>query len=45
MIYLLATKNATGIDFRAIGFLTPIGGALLIAAWSVLFYNSTFRKE
>lgn len=36
-IYLLVTRPISGIDFRAIGFVTPIGGALLIAAWSVLF--------
>lgn len=41
-IYLLSTKPLTGIDFKFIGPITPIGGALLIAAWGILFYN--FRK-
>ncbi|TBX70668.1 DUF423 domain-containing protein [Flavobacterium silvisoli] len=43
-IYLLATKTITGIDFKPIGIITPIGGALLIAAWAVLFLNLTKRK-
>ena len=32
-IYLLATQNITGFNFKPIGFLTPIGGLFLIAAW------------
>jgi uncharacterized membrane protein YgdD (TMEM256/DUF423 family) len=42
-IYLLATKNVTHIDFKIIGFVTPIGGLLLIFAWLVLF--ATFFKK
>ncbi|MEO5777002.1 MAG: DUF423 domain-containing protein [Flavobacterium sp.] len=38
-IYLLTTKAISGVDFKFIGILTPIGGALLIAAWSILFWN------
>ena len=38
-IYLLTTKPITGIDFKVIGVVTPIGGALLITAWSILFWN------
>jgi len=38
-IYLLTTKALSGIDFKFIGIITPIGGAFLIAAWSVLFWN------
>lgn len=38
-IYLLTTKALSGIDFRFIGIVTPIGGALLIAAWAVLFWS------
>jgi uncharacterized membrane protein YgdD (TMEM256/DUF423 family) len=37
-IYLLATKPLSGIDFKFVGPVTPIGGALLILAWGVLFY-------
>ncbi|MEO7978058.1 DUF423 domain-containing protein [Flavobacterium sp.] len=42
-IYLLTTKNVTHIDFKIIGFVTPIGGLLLIFAWLVLF--ATFFKK
>jgi uncharacterized membrane protein YgdD (TMEM256/DUF423 family) len=38
-IYLLTTKAITGVDFKFIGIITPIGGVLLIMAWSVLFWN------
>ncbi|UPT71752.1 MAG: DUF423 domain-containing protein [Flavobacterium sp. JAD_PAG50586_2] len=38
-IYLLATKALSGIDFKFIGIVTPIGGAMLIAAWGLLFWN------
>ena len=38
-IYLLATNNLTAFDFRKIGFITPIGGSLLIAAWGYLIFR------
>lgn len=38
-IYLLSTTGITGIDFKPIGFITPIGGLLLIAAWGILGYS------
>lgn len=38
-IYGLTTKDITSIDFTAIGFITPIGGTLLIAAWVILVVN------
>lgn len=38
-IYLLSTQAISGIDFRVIGIVTPIGGSLLIVAWGVLFWN------
>src|SRR5690606_25671293 len=38
-IYGMSTNNLTSFDFRKIGFITPIGGALLIAAWGVLIYK------
>ena len=43
-IYLLTTKALTGIDFKFIGVVTPIGGALLIVGWSILFWNVWKRK-
>ncbi|HTG66067.1 MAG TPA: DUF423 domain-containing protein [Flavobacterium sp.] len=44
-IYLLATNGLTPIDFRVIGFVTPIGGLLLISAWAVLLYNITKKFD
>ncbi len=38
-IYLLATKTITGIDFKPLGIITPIGGALLILGWAVLLWR------
>ncbi|VAW16355.1 FIG00018398: hypothetical regulator [hydrothermal vent metagenome] len=35
-IYLLATNSLTGFDFKTIGFITPLGGLLLILGWVVL---------
>ncbi|WP_031426665.1 DUF423 domain-containing protein [Flavimarina sp. Hel_I_48] len=42
-IYLLATQEATKIDFSAIALLTPLGGALLMVSWGILLY--TFVKR
>lgn len=38
-IYGLATNSLSSFDFKMIGFITPIGGLLLILAWSFLFVN------
>lgn len=43
-IYLLTTKNVTNVDFSVIGFITPIGGLLMIMAWGLLFLNILKRK-
>jgi uncharacterized membrane protein YgdD (TMEM256/DUF423 family) len=43
-IYLLATNDLTSFDFKVIGFITPIGGLLLILAWGVLLYNFIKKK-
>ena len=43
-IYLLATDNLTTFDFKIIGFVTPIGGLLLIIAWFLLL-ASIFDKK
>lgn len=43
-IYLLATNDLTPIDFRFIGPVTPIGGLLLISAWTVLLFQA-LRKS
>lgn len=38
-IYLLATNSLTSFDFKTIGFITPIGGLLLISAWGYLLFD------
>jgi len=38
-IYLLATNTLTSFDFRKIGWVTPIGGTLLIAGWGYLLFG------
>ena len=38
-IYLLAINSLFDFDFKVIAFITPIGGALLIAAWALLGYT------
>jgi uncharacterized membrane protein YgdD (TMEM256/DUF423 family) len=43
-IYFLATNRFTSFDFKTIGFITPIGGLLLILAWMVLFFNILKKK-
>ena len=43
-IYLLATNSLSSFDFKAIGFVTPIGGLLLILAWGTLFFNLIKKK-
>jgi len=44
-IYLLATNNLTSFDFKIIGFVTPIGGLLLIIAWALLLLNIMNKKS
>lgn len=43
-IYLLTTTSLTGVDFKFLGPITPIGGLLLLSAWAVLFLNILRRK-
>lgn len=38
-IYGLSTMAITGINFKTIGFITPIGGLMLISAWTVILMN------
>jgi uncharacterized membrane protein YgdD (TMEM256/DUF423 family) len=44
-IYLLATNALTTFDFKVIGFITPIGGLLLIVAWALLFMHLWKNKS
>jgi len=37
-IYFLAANDLTQFDFKTIGFVTPIGGVLLILGWIVAGY-------
>ena len=43
-IYLLATNSLTSFDFKVIGFVTPVGGLLLILAWGVLLLHFIKKK-
>jgi uncharacterized membrane protein YgdD (TMEM256/DUF423 family) len=43
-IYLLATNSLTSFDFKTIGFVTPVGGLLLIVAWSILMIQFLKKK-
>lgn len=38
-IYGLATNDISSFDFKTIGFVTPIGGLLIIMGWAVLLIN------
>lgn len=44
-IYGLATNNLTSFNFKTIGFITPIGGLLLIMSWSILLINFIKMKS
>jgi len=44
-IYLLATNNITAFDFKIIGFVTPLGGLLLISSWGVLLMSFINKKS
>lgn len=44
-IYGLATNTLTTFDFKIIGFITPIGGLLLILSWILLFINFLKMKS
>ncbi len=43
-IYGLATNSLTTFDFTSIGFITPIGGLLLILAWVLLLIKFLKNK-
>lgn len=44
-IYLLATDSLNAFNFKVIGFITPIGGLLLILAWSLLMVHFLKKKS
>ena len=43
-IYLLATNGITNMKTKFLGPITPIGGFLMISAWSYLFYTVLSKK-
>lgn len=44
-IFLLATDSLNSINFKAIGFITPIGGLLLVIGWLVLLVDILRKRE
>lgn len=44
-IYLLSTSAITGLSTRMLGPITPIGGILMIAGWSLLALKTIFSKN
>lgn len=44
-IYGLATNSLSTFNFKIIGFITPIGGLLLIASWFLLLIDFIKNKE
>lgn len=38
-IYLLALNSLTDADFKAIGFITPVGGTFLLLGWGYLGFK------
>ncbi|WP_019039465.1 DUF423 domain-containing protein [Psychroflexus tropicus] len=38
-IYGLSTNELSGFDFKTIAWITPIGGALFIFSWILIFLN------
>ncbi len=44
-IYLLSTSSLSGINFTPIALITPLGGTLLILAWTILLLNFIKLKK
>jgi len=44
-IYLLATDSLNAFNFKVIGFITPIGGLLLIMAWAIFSLHFLKKKS
>jgi uncharacterized membrane protein YgdD (TMEM256/DUF423 family) len=44
-IYGLSTNDLSGFDFKTIGFITPIGGLLLICSWIILLLGFLNLKD
>ena len=44
-IYMLSTRPISGLELSFLGPITPIGGLLLIVAWSLLFIYFIKKKR
>jgi uncharacterized membrane protein YgdD (TMEM256/DUF423 family) len=44
-IFGLATNSLTGLNFKTIAILTPVGGTLLIISWALIFYKALTLKN
>ena len=44
-IYGLSTNELTDFDFKRIGFITPIGGLLLISSWFIMLVDFLKLKD
>lgn len=44
-IYVLATNELTFFNFKVIGFITPVGGLVLITSWLLLFIYFFKKKQ
>jgi len=44
-IYGLSTNELTSFDFKSIGFITPIGGLLLIISWVIMLLSFLKLKD
>lgn len=43
-IYVLATKSITGVNFKPIGVITPLGGLFLILGWLLFVVQFSSKK-
>ena len=43
-IYFFATDSLNSFNFKTIGFITPVGGLLLIVSWGILMWNFLKKK-
>jgi uncharacterized membrane protein YgdD (TMEM256/DUF423 family) len=43
-IFLLSTSGISGVNFKFLGPITPIGGLLLIASWGMTFFYIITKK-
>nr|WP_177766563.1 DUF423 domain-containing protein [Flavobacterium sp. I3-2] len=44
-IYLLATQDLSGINFKFLGPITPIGGLLIMVSWAFVAFNVRKQKN